>query len=82
MIVLSSDHNNDGFVSEKEFAALPPGEVDAGWRDSDKVWQEERKNEFRNVIDLDRDGKVTRDELKVKTHLKQEFLPHLLLQTK
>ena len=73
---MSADHNNDGFVSEKEFVALPPGEVDAGWRDSDKVWQEERKNEFRNVIDLDRDGKVTRDELKVN------FVPYLFLNKK
>ena len=60
------DHNNDGFVSENEFASLPPGDVDAGWGDTNKAWQEERRKEFRSVIDLDRDGKVTKDELKVK----------------
>ena len=61
-----TDHNNDGFVSENEFASLPPGDVDAGWGDIDKAWQEERRKEFRSVIDLDRDGKVSKDELKVK----------------
>ena len=52
-------------MTEDEFAALPPGEVDAGWKETDRAWQNERRSEFRNVIDLDRNGKVTRDELKV-----------------
>lgn len=52
-------------MTEDEFAALPPGEVDAGWKETDRAWQDERRSEFRNVIDLDRNGKVTREELKV-----------------
>lgn len=57
------DSNNDGKVTEKEFIALPPGDVDPAFQESDRLWQEERKKEFRTVIDLDRNGIVTREEL-------------------
>jgi len=58
------DRDNDGILTEEEFTALPPGEVDDKWREVDRAWQDERRKEFREVIDLDRDGKVTKDELK------------------
>ena len=44
---------------------LPPGHEDDILHDDDKTWTEERRNEFRNVIDKNRDGKVGREELKV-----------------
>ncbi|KAL8574853.1 hypothetical protein ACOMHN_044875 [Nucella lapillus] len=59
------DTNNDGILTIKEFAALPPGEVEGEeYQAMDKEWQKERHEEFRNSIDLDHDGKVTKEELK------------------
>lgn len=63
--LFSSDKDHDGIVTQEEFAALPPGEVDEQWKESDRLWQEERKKEFKEVIDLNKDGIVTKDELKV-----------------
>lgn len=34
-------------------------------RNADEVWQNERRKEFRDVIDINHDGKVDVDELKV-----------------
>ena len=65
MICAISDKDHNGIVTMEEFAALPPGEVDDQWKDSDKLWQEERRKEFKDVIDLNKDGKVTREELMV-----------------
>ena len=49
--------------------ALPRGEVDDMMRgeESDTVWVNERQKEFEEVIDLDHDGKVGIEELKVGT---------------
>jgi len=58
------DNNGDNIVTEAEFAALPEGQVDEQWEKADKDWQEERRKEFRRVIDLDGDGKVSIEELK------------------
>lgn len=44
---------------------LPAGHDDTVVHQDDKKWTEERRAEFRKVIDKDRDGKVNRDELKV-----------------
>ena len=53
-------------MTEKEFIALPPGDVDPAFQESDRMWQEERRKEFRIVIDLDKNGIVTREELQVR----------------
>jgi len=46
---------------------LPRGEVDdmARGEESNAVWLNERRKEFEEVIDLDKDGKVGLEELKV-----------------
>ncbi|BFZ23657.1 hypothetical protein BsWGS_26696 [Bradybaena similaris] len=59
------DTNYDGIITEIEFAALPPGEVEGKeFEDMDKRWQEERRIEFRDIMDVDRDQKVNIEELK------------------
>ena len=58
------DRNKDGIITENEFAALPH-EMDNNWQEVDHTWQIERRKEFRSVIDLNRDGKVDKDELAV-----------------
>jgi len=47
--------------------ALPHREVDdmVHGEESDTIWLSERQKEFENVIDLDHDGKVGLEELKV-----------------
>lgn len=59
------DKNLDGTVSEREFVALPPAGVGAELHEADKQWQAERRREFRNVIDTNHDGKLTKQELLV-----------------
>lgn len=46
---------------------MPRGEVDdmARGEESNAVWLNERRKEFEEVIDLDKDGKVGLEELKV-----------------
>ncbi len=61
-----SDHNNDRKVSEDEFVALPGGDLDGAFQESDKLWLEERRKEFRKIIDLDHNGYVDWVELKVR----------------
>jgi len=53
--------------------ALPHGEVDDMMRgeDSDTIWLNERRKEFEEVIDLDHDGKVGIEELKVIINLQK-----------
>lgn len=74
------DKDNDGILTEEEFTALPPGEVDEKWREVDQAWQDERRKEFRDVIDLDKDGKVTKDEL--KNYVDPKNPSHALLEAK
>ena len=53
-------------ISEDEFTALPPGEVEGEeFQAMDKTWKKERQEEFHNSMDVDHNGKVTREELKV-----------------
>lgn len=61
------DHNDDGIITKEEFIALPRGEVDdmMHGEESDAIWTKERRKEFEDVIDLDHDGKVGIEELKV-----------------
>ncbi|XP_074654325.1 45 kDa calcium-binding protein-like [Tubulanus polymorphus] len=65
-ILSNLDRDRDGVLTESEFIALPPGEAEgqSDWLQQEKVWQEERRKEFQNVIDVDKDGKVTKEELK------------------
>lgn len=64
------DSDGDGTISEDEFIALPPGEVEGEeFQTMDKNWQKERQEEFRKAMDLNHDGKVTRDELKVSKNV-------------
>ncbi|XP_046579478.1 45 kDa calcium-binding protein-like [Haliotis rubra] len=64
-IMNSMDSNEDGTLSLSEFIALPPGDVEGDdFREMDVHWQEERKAEFKDAIDQDKDGKVTSKELK------------------
>lgn len=64
-IMRGLDSNGDGIITETEFSALPEGQVDEQWEKADKDWQEERQREFRRVIDLNADGKVSVEELKL-----------------
>ena len=59
------DRDEDNIITEDEFVALPLGEVDRAGFETDMVWQVERRKEFKEVIDLNKDGKVDEDELKV-----------------
>ncbi len=65
-VLFFSDTNQDGIVTEDEFVAPPIEANDPSWLEADRAWQKERRKEFRNVIDLDRDGKLTKDELTVR----------------
>lgn len=73
MLLCCADHDEDGFVTKEEFVALPHGEVDDMMRgeDSDTIWLNERRKEFEEVIDLDHDGKVGIEELKVIINLQK-----------
>jgi len=64
-IFKSLDSNRDGDISEDEFAALPPGEVEnEEFAAMDRKYQEERKQEFRKYVDADNDGKANLRELR------------------
>lgn len=64
MIINSLDADNNGELSEKEFIALPPGDVeDAEQRKMDEDWQKEREKEFKRAIDADHNGIATKEEL-------------------
>ena len=68
IICVFSDNNHDGTIDEKEFVALPAlvlGGESPQLHEGDKRWIEERRKEFRNTIDINHDGKVSRDELMV-----------------
>ncbi|KAK6965951.1 45 kDa calcium-binding protein [Biomphalaria glabrata] len=59
------DANDDKVITEEEFAALPPGEVESKeFEEMDRKWQEERRKEFREIMDTNGDGKVGLTELK------------------
>ncbi|XP_070207360.1 45 kDa calcium-binding protein-like [Littorina saxatilis] len=64
-IMSGIDTDGDGIITEKEFTALPPGEVEGEeFQNMDKSWQKERQEEFKNSMDLNHDGKVTKEELR------------------
>uniref|UniRef100_T1JJ73 45 kDa calcium-binding protein n=1 Tax=Strigamia maritima TaxID=126957 RepID=T1JJ73_STRMM len=58
------DENGDNYLSIEEFATFSNGAPDPKeMQDNDRVWQEERKREFRENIDSNQDGRVSRQEL-------------------
>lgn len=58
------DMDHDGKLTEEEFSALPPGEVEGEeQKEMDLKWQEERRQEFRNVIDRNGDKMADKVEL-------------------
>lgn len=72
IILFCVDANGDGVITEDEFTALPPGEVEGEeFQAMDRNWQKERREEFRKSMDLDHDGKVVKDELKVRRNVSQ-----------
>lgn len=78
-IIENLDHDEDGIITKEEFVALPRGEVDdmMHGEESDTIWLNERKKEFEDVIDLDHDGKVGIEELKVYVDPHNENHAHL-----
>ncbi|KAI6196704.1 hypothetical protein M3Y94_01140500 [Aphelenchoides besseyi] len=56
------DRDQNGEVSLDEFTYVPPGVVEDNRMDQEYV--EARKHEFENAIDLNRDGKATKEELR------------------
>ncbi|XP_064461337.1 45 kDa calcium-binding protein-like [Ornithodoros turicata] len=59
-IISNLDDNGDEHLSEKEFAQLTPDETSKRTKDD---WKRERIAEFRDHIDLNHDGKASRQEL-------------------
>ncbi|XP_055350218.1 45 kDa calcium-binding protein-like [Paramacrobiotus metropolitanus] len=56
------DKNNDGKLSEEEYTAPPPGQVEEGFQDYETRFKEQRRKEFL-VIDANQDGWASPDEL-------------------
>lgn len=62
----SADQDGDKKLMLSEFISLPVGTVDnQHGQDIDDDWVRERKKEFQEVIDANRDGIVTMEELEV-----------------
>ncbi|XP_069774867.1 45 kDa calcium-binding protein isoform X1 [Narcine bancroftii] len=63
-IIRDLDQNGDKKLTVSEFISLPVGTVEnQEAQDIDDDWVKERRKEFEEVIDADRDGIVTMDEL-------------------
>ncbi|CAI9741558.1 45 kDa calcium-binding protein-like [Octopus vulgaris] len=63
-ILNSLDKNRNEKLTVDEFIALPPGIVSETEAKDDRQWQDERKYEFENYIDSNKDGIVDVVELK------------------
>lgn len=62
------DQDGDKKLTLSEFISLPVGTVDnQQGQDVDDSWVRERKKEFQEVIDSDRNGIVTMEELEVRS---------------
>ena len=62
-----ADQDGDKKLTLSEFISLPVGTVENQQaQDIDDDWVRERKKEFEDVIDADRDGIVTMEELEVR----------------
>lgn len=62
-ITPSYDKNGDGKITLKEYIALPPGEVDPEEEDLDKLYQEEKRKEFKQDMDTNNDDVVDQEEM-------------------
>ncbi|CAD5212149.1 unnamed protein product [Bursaphelenchus okinawaensis] len=60
-ILNSLDSDKNGYLTIEEFAQVPPGAVEGENTDGD--YKTERRKEFQDVIDQDKDGKVMKFEL-------------------
>lgn len=65
-----SDQDGDKKLTLSEFISLPVGTVENQQaQDVDDDWVRERKKEFEDVIDADKNGIVTMEELEVRPGL-------------
>uniref|UniRef100_A0A914WB37 EF-hand domain-containing protein n=1 Tax=Plectus sambesii TaxID=2011161 RepID=A0A914WB37_9BILA len=62
-ILKALDKDGDGELSEDEFAAPAPGDVDESMLEAEKAYIEDRRKEFRSSIDTDASGKASAKEL-------------------
>lgn len=63
-----ADQDGDKKLTLSEFISLPVGTVENQQaQDIDDDWVRERKKEFEEVIDANRDGIVTMEELEVRS---------------
>jgi Ca2+-binding EF-hand superfamily protein len=78
-IIDNLDRDEDELITEEEFIALPAGDIDDVMheRSADETWQSERRKEFHNVIDINHDGKVDVEELKIYVDPHNENHAHL-----
>ncbi|CAD5216393.1 unnamed protein product [Bursaphelenchus xylophilus] len=60
-ILKSLDTDKNGYLDADEFAQVPPGVVEG--ENTDRDYQNERRKEFEDLIDQDKDGKVMKFEL-------------------
>jgi hypothetical protein len=65
LTIFLSDQDNNDEITLEEFVALNPGEVEYAMHGADVEWKKEREKEFKEIIDLNVDGRLTKDELKV-----------------
>lgn len=63
------DKDGDEVITEEEFLMMSP---DGKSETNDDHWLAERRKEFREVIDIDKDGIVNEAELKVIINLSSE----------
>ncbi|CAD5115752.1 DgyrCDS4697 [Dimorphilus gyrociliatus] len=74
------DSNKDGRVIEEEFAAVPKGDHHPQFEKVDETWQKERRKEFNDVIDINHDGIVDKDEL--RKYVDPRNKQHALMEAK
>jgi Ca2+-binding EF-hand superfamily protein len=63
-VIKNLDKNSDGKLTEDEYIAPPPGQVEEGFEDYEEKFKVQRKKEF-DALDTDRNGVATEDELDV-----------------
>ncbi|OWA53428.1 putative 45 kDa calcium-binding protein [Hypsibius exemplaris] len=63
-VIKNLDKNSDGKLTEDEYIAPPPGQVEEGFQDYEDKFKDQRKREFA-VVDKDKNGIATEDELNV-----------------
>lgn len=74
------DGNKDGKVTAEEFSAVPKGDHHPQFEKVDETWQKERRKEFEEVIDTNKDGIVDKEEL--KKYVDPRNKQHALMEAK